>query len=80
MSEEKQSKVLDIRGKICPYTLLETRNTLKGMSMGEVLEVRCDYEPAAKVTIPNFCRKKGYPLQTFEEGAGQWRLVIEKTD
>lgn len=80
MSEDKQERLIDIRGKICPYTLLETRNTLREMAQGAVLEVLCDYEPAAKTTIPNFCAKKGYPLEVVEEGASLWRLHITKTD
>jgi len=80
MSADGQDRLIDIRGKICPYTLLETRNTLKEMGCGEVLEVLCDYEPAAKITIPNFCTKKGYPLELVEEGSSLWRLRIKKTD
>ena len=80
MSGDKQARVVDIRGKICPYTILETRNALKEMSTGQVLEVLCDYEPAAKTTIPNFCTKKRYPLEVTEEGSSLWRLRIEKTD
>lgn len=80
MAEDRQARVIDIRGKICPYTLLETRNTLKEMACGEVLEVLCDYAPAAQTTIPNFCAKKGYPLEIVEEQTDFWRLRIQKTD
>lgn len=80
MSAAKPDHVLDIRGKICPYTLLDTRNTLKQMGRGQVLEVLCDYEPAVKTTIPNFCAKKEYPLEVIEDAPGAWRLRIEKTD
>ena len=80
MSGENPERTIDIRGKICPYTLLETRNALKEMESGQVLVVLCDYEPAAKTTIPNFCTKKGYPLERTEEGSSLWRLRIEKSD
>lgn len=80
MLRAKVAQTVDIRGQICPYTLIETRDTLKGLAQGQVLEVICDYEPAAKTTIPNFCSKKGYPLETAEEGENLWRLYIEKTD
>ena len=76
----KADKQIDIRGQICPYTLMETRDALKEMATGQVLEVICDYEPAAKTTIPNFCEKKGYPLETVEEGPNLWRLYIRRTD
>ena len=80
MSTVKDNEKLDIRGLICPYTLIETRDTLKKMEKGQVLEVLCDYEPAAKTTIPNFCAKKGYPLEVVSEGDSLWRLLIHKTD
>ena len=71
---------IDIKGQICPYTLIETREALKELQLGEVLEVLVDFEPAAMVTIPNFCAKKGYPFQTIANGEGRWRLRIERTD
>ena len=79
MATTRVDEKIDIRGLICPYTLIQTRDKLKTMSQGQVLEVLCDYEPAAKETIPNFCQKKGYPLDVADEG-GLWRLLIERTD
>ena len=80
MALTRVDQQLDIRGKICPYTLMDTRDKLKELSEGEVLEVLVDFEPAAMVTIPNFCAKKGYPFQTIPGGEGRWRLRIERTD
>ena len=80
MAIVKVDKQIDIRGQICPYTLIETRDALKELSNGQVLEVVCDYEPAATTTIPNFCQKKGYPLETTEESSNLWRLRIQRTD
>jgi len=80
MALAKANHKIDITGKICPYTLIETREALKELKQGEVLEVLVDFEPAAMVTIPNFCAKKGYPFQTIAEGDKRWRLRIERTD
>ncbi|HLB12918.1 MAG TPA: sulfurtransferase TusA family protein [Dehalococcoidia bacterium] len=80
MAEKQASKTIDIKGLICPYTLIETRDTLKTLEQGQVLEVISDYEPAAKTTIPSFCEKKGYPLEIVEDGAGTWQLFITKSD
>ncbi len=76
----KTDKTINISGLICPYTLIETRDALKTLQKGQVLEVLCDYEPAAKTTIPNFCQKKNYVLEAVEDGTGKWRLLIQKTD
>lgn len=80
MSEKQADKTIDIKGLICPYTLIETRDTLKSLEQGQVLKVVCDYEPAAKTTIPAFCEKKGYPLEIVQDGAGLYHLYIVKSD
>jgi len=77
---ERTNQVIDIRGKICPYTLIDTRDALKGLTTGQVLEVMCDYEPAARTTIPNFCERKGYPIEIDELGDGTWLIRIQRTD
>ena len=77
---ERTNQVIDIRGKICPYTLIDTREALKCLSTGQVLEVMCDYEPAARTTIPNFCERKGYPIEIDEHGDGTWLIRIQRTD
>lgn len=81
MGFETTDRTIDITGKICPYTLIETREALKRLATGQVLEVLVDHGPAAQATIPNFCQKKGYPLKVIEEEPGaRWRLLIERTD
>lgn len=80
MTLEKIDRQIDITGKICPYTLIDTREALKGMKQGEVLEALVDFEPAAMVTIPNFCAKKGYPFQTVADGDSRWRVRVQRTD
>jgi len=33
-----------------------------------------------ETTIPGYCEKKGYPIETVAEGENQWRLRIEKRE
>ncbi len=80
MALDQIDQTADIRGKICPYTLIETREALKKIATGQVLEVISDYEPAATATIPNFCAKKGYPIEVDAVGDGIWRIRIQRTD
>ena len=79
LEDRTSDRVLDVRGQICPYPLLNTRETLKEMSSDEVLKVNTDHQPAALETLPNFCRKKGYNYNVQEEGDG-WSLLIEKKE
>lgn len=80
MDGTKTATVLDVRGKVCPYPVIETREALKALAAGDTLEVLSDFEPAALGTIPHFCRQKGYPYDVREEGSHLWRVVIQKTD
>lgn len=69
----------DLTGKTCPYTVMGTRDALKPLGKGQVLEVITDYEPAACESIPNFLNKKKYPFRVSEFDTGKWRFLIEKT-
>ena len=71
------TQIIDIRGEHCPYTMIQTRDALKPMRDGEVLEVLCDYMPAVEETIPGMCKRKQYPLEIVEED-DLWRLYIQK--
>ena len=73
-------KTVDIQGKICPYTLIETRDALKTLASGQVMEVLVDHPPAATETIPNFCRKKGYPCEVIDLGEKRFRILIKKEE
>lgn len=73
-------KTIDIRGQTCPVTLILTRQALNELRPGQVLEVLVDYKPAVETTIPGYCEKKGYPIETVPEGENQWRLRIEKKE
>ncbi|MFQ5974860.1 MAG: sulfurtransferase TusA family protein [Candidatus Hydrothermarchaeales archaeon] len=48
LKEKPPSETLDERGKICPYPLMETRDKLKEMAEGELLEVLVDHPPAVE--------------------------------
>lgn len=80
LKEAKIDKTIDISGKICPYTVMEARDTLKTLEAGQVLEVLSDYKPAATESIPNFCGKKKYPIEVIDNGDGTYRLLIKKEE
>jgi TusA-related sulfurtransferase len=73
------SRWLDLRGKICPWTTLDTKMALMEMAVGEVLEVLCDYYPARQ-TIPNMMRDLGFPCRLFDGDEPEFRFRIYRTD
>jgi TusA-related sulfurtransferase len=78
LRDEKPNRRIDVKGQICPYPLIETRETLKKMKPGQILEVITDHKPAALGTIPAFCEKLNYEFDYVEEN-GVWRVFIKKT-
>lgn len=77
--KSRPSKSIDISGKVCPFTLIDTDRALKKMKRGEVLEVLSDYEPAVKSTIPSMCEKKRYAFDVKEiEKGKKWQMLIKK--
>lgn len=79
LSEAEPSKRIDVKGQVCPYPLIETRNALKALKQNETLEVITDNESSVMETIPMLCEKKGYLLEVVQE-ADFWHVFIKKTE
>ena len=63
----KPDQVVDVRGKSCPMPVLLTREKLKSMNCGEILEVVDDFSQA-KDNILRFVEQAGNEiLNVFEE-------------
>jgi len=80
MSEPTQRAVerLDARGLYCPVPILRTRDRLKTMADGAVLEVVAD-DPVVLRDLPAFCRSHGHDFLGHEEGpGGELRLRVRK--
>lgn len=72
-------ETIDIRGKVCPYTLILTKKALEETDSGDVLKVICDHAPAAEDTIPRYCEKQGYEFEVVKiEDKGVWEIYIRK--
>ena len=78
MTFTKADKVIDVCGQICPYPQIITKAALKKLRPGDVLEVKIDYEPAVRTSIPAFCDKKGYPYEIRQIDKQIWLAVIQK--
>lgn len=77
MNREKV-RLIDLRGKVCPYPTLTTIQTLKEMVAGEVLEVILDYYPARQ-TIPALMEDLGFPCELEDGDQPIFRFVIQKS-
>lgn len=70
--------VLDTRGLYCPVPILRTRDRLRRLAAGRVLEVLSD-DPVILHDLPAFCRAHGHAyLGSIEEAPGTLRLRLRK--
>jgi len=72
--------VLDARGLRCPLPVLRTRERLKALREGDVLDVLAD-DPLARLDMQAFCAREGhgYCGETEEPGGG-WRMSVRKSE
>jgi len=52
-------KELNLKGKVCPYTFVESMLALEEMEIGQVLRVIVDYGPSA-CDVPKSLAREGY--------------------
>lgn len=71
-------KRLDIRGEVCPYTLVKTKLAVEEMDVGQVLEVILDY-PEAADSIPKAMLNYGNSVLKIEKiNPKEWVILIRK--
>lgn len=68
---------LDMKGQVCPIPAAETRNKLRIMSSGQILEVIGDFE-CSKVNIENIAKKNGAEILSSEGSANYYKVVLRK--
>jgi len=61
------TKLLDMRGQICPVPEITTRKELEKLQPGETLIVMCDY-PLSGERITSFSLREGYEVATEQIG------------
>ncbi|MEK6528625.1 MAG: sulfurtransferase TusA family protein [Nitrospirota bacterium] len=78
MTETKIDKKLDIKGVVCPYTLVKSKLAVEEMEVGEVLEILLDY-PEAAVSIPKAMLNYGHTVLKVEKiNSTDWLIRIKK--
>jgi TusA-related sulfurtransferase len=71
-------RTLDIRGQVCPLTLVRSKLALDKIAPGEVLEIVVDHRPAA-ANVPRSLESEGHAVLCVEQTGGtEWRLLVRK--
>ncbi len=76
----KFDKELNLKGKICPYTFIESMLALEEMDVGEVLRVIVDFPPAA-CDVPRSLKNEGYEiLEVRAINETDWAILVKNKE
>ena len=76
--ESKPKKTLDCIGLFCPQPLLQSREQIDSIEVGDILEVLSD-DPAAEEDLKRFAKRTGHEIVKFEKERDILRFLIRKT-
>lgn len=76
--ESKPKKTLDCIGLFCPQPLLQSREQIDSIEVGDILEVLSD-DPAAEEDLKRFAKRTGHEIVKFEKEGDILRFLIRKT-
>lgn len=72
-------KEINLKGKVCPYTFIETMLTLEEMNSEEILRVIVDYPPAV-CDVPRSLKNEGYEILAVTKiNETDWAIIVKNT-
>jgi tRNA 2-thiouridine synthesizing protein A len=69
---------LDCLGLFCPMPVLKTRDAMKQMAVGQVLEMTSD-DPASEADMTSWVARTGHELLEVDKDGGVYRFLLRKT-
>ena len=69
---------IDCLGLFCPVPILKTREVIKQMTAGQVLEMISD-DPASDADVRSWSTRTGHLLLEVEKHGAVYRFLIRKT-
>ncbi len=69
---------LDCVGLFCPMPILKTRDALKAMAVGQVLEMTSD-DPASEADMKSWTARTGHELLEIARNGAVFRFIVRKT-
>ncbi len=74
----KADQSLDCMGLYCPMPIVKTAAKIKGLNIGEVLEIVAD-DKGIKKDMPAWCEATGHGFLGFEEEGREIKVYVKKT-
>lgn len=72
------TQILDTKGMNCPLPILKTKKAIKGLNVGETLEVHST-DPGSVKDMEAFCKSTGNNLLESKDEGGVFIYTIEKS-
>jgi tRNA 2-thiouridine synthesizing protein A len=70
-------ETLDCYGLLCPMPIIQTAKKIKGLEIGQILEVTSTDE-GIKEDMPAWCRQTGQEYLGLEEDGDIYKVYIKK--
>ncbi len=71
-------RTLDCLGLFCPMPIVKTREAVKSMAVGQVLEMVSD-DPASDADMKSWARRTGNELVAVTKDGSVYRFLVRKT-
>jgi tRNA 2-thiouridine synthesizing protein A len=71
-------RALDCVGLFCPIPILKTREAMKAMAVGQLLEMTTD-DPASEADMKSWTTRTGHELLEIDKNGAVFRFVVRKT-
>ena len=80
LETQKIDRELNLKGKICPYTFIESMLALEEMKTGEILRVIVDHRPAVD-DVPRSLKNEGYEvLEVHPINEKDWAILVRNKE
>jgi tRNA 2-thiouridine synthesizing protein A len=71
-------RTLDCLGLFCPMPIVKTREAMKSMAVGQVLEMLSD-DPASEADMRSWAKRTGNDLLAVAKDGAAYRFLVRKT-
>ena len=68
---------IDCLGLFCPMPILKTREAMKSLHVGQILEMTSD-DPASEADMRSWSAKTGHELLEIERNGAIYRFLVRK--
>ena len=69
---------IDCTGLFCPMPIVKTREAMRQMAVGQLLEMLSD-DPASEADMKSWAARTGHELLEIERHGAVFRFVVRKT-